>query len=387
MKEEIARIMRLVKEGKVSPEDAAELVEAFVEAEEPVAVGETTQSDPLSKLVANIEKAGKEITKGINWQEISGQIKQGIDKGSEALRKATDDARKSGGFGFLFGQAETRRIELPFEITKSKTFRIDGGSGDIRVFGGSKEAKLILDASHRAMDQEEAKRMSSAFTPMLDESDKVISFRRPDGPNVRVDVELHLPRGVALELDIANGDIDAKGTNGACRATTHSGDITLAGAKGSIEVTTSSGDVTVSHCTAAFLVVDSRSGNVMLEAVEGTASVKSSSGNVQVKGAKCQSLAVELAHGDMDVELCDPVSGTVSLRTVNGSVTVGLLDGSDCRVSLSTINGSVASQVELQDRVEEGLLITGKLGKGTGSLDVSAVRGDVMLQLCDCTAS
>jgi len=44
MKEEITRIMRLVQEGKLSPEDAAELIDAFTasearEEEEPVHVG------------------------------------------------------------------------------------------------------------------------------------------------------------------------------------------------------------------------------------------------------------------------------------------------------------------------------------------------------------
>lgn len=378
--------MRLVKEGKVSPEDAADLVEAFVESEETsTAIGDE-KTDPLTKLVTNIEKAGREITKGINWQEISSQIKIGIDKGSEAIKKASEDARKSGGLGFLFGQSATRHIELPFEIKKSQVFRIDGGSGDVKVFGGAKEAQLVIDASHRAMDQAEAQRISEAYTPVLEESDKVVAFRRPDGPNVRVDVELHLPRGVAIEVDISNGDLDVKGTNAACRVSTHSGDVMVNGAKGSIEVMTASGDVSVGHCKSSFLIVDSRSGDVSLESIEGTANVKSSSGTVTVTDSKCQTLAVELANGDMDVELCEPVNGTVSLRTVNGNVSVSVLDGSDCRVSLSTINGSVATQVELQDCVEEGLLITGKLGEGTGTIDASAVRGNVLLQLTDCSA-
>lgn len=386
MKEEVTRIMKLVKEGKVSPEDAAELLEAFVEAEGERSNGEAPDSDPIAKFVSSIEKAGKEITKGINWKEISGQIKEGIDKGSEALRKATDEARKSGSFGFLFGQTATKRIEVPFEIKKSKVFRLDGGSGDVRVFGGAKEAKLVLDASHRAMDQADAQRMSEAYTPVLDESDKVVAFRRPDGPNVRVDVEIHLPTGVAVELDIAHGEVDVKATNAACRVTTQSGGISVTGAKGSLDLTTSSGDIGVSHCKSTYLVVDTRSGNVAVDDFEGTANVKGSSGDVTITGSKCQSLAVELASGDLKVELCEPVSGTVTLRTVNGDITVGLLDGSDCRVSLSTISGSVASQVELADLVQEGLLVTGKMGEGKGTLDVSAVRGDVLLQLTDCTA-
>ncbi|MFM9874093.1 MAG: SHOCT-like domain-containing protein, partial [Fimbriimonadaceae bacterium] len=38
MKDEVRRIMQLVKDGKLSPEDAAELIEAFQDApDEPVA--------------------------------------------------------------------------------------------------------------------------------------------------------------------------------------------------------------------------------------------------------------------------------------------------------------------------------------------------------------
>ena len=46
MKEETRRIMKLVQEGKLSPEDAAELIEAFSDApDEPTTNGEQAKNE------------------------------------------------------------------------------------------------------------------------------------------------------------------------------------------------------------------------------------------------------------------------------------------------------------------------------------------------------
>jgi len=46
VKEEIRRIMQLVKDGKLSPEDATELIEAFEDSGTPETVGGGKESEP-----------------------------------------------------------------------------------------------------------------------------------------------------------------------------------------------------------------------------------------------------------------------------------------------------------------------------------------------------
>ncbi|MEJ5169478.1 MAG: DUF4097 family beta strand repeat-containing protein, partial [Fimbriimonadales bacterium] len=91
-------------------------------------------------------------------------------------------------------------------------------------------------------------------------------------------------------------------------------------------------------------------------------------------------LAVEAVTGDVVADFETPVSGTVTIRTVNGDAKLSLPSGSDCRVALSTLRGSVVSEVDLNEQTKEGQRLTGRLGDGTGSVDVSAVNGDIVLR-------
>jgi hypothetical protein len=81
--------------------------------------------------------------------------------------------------------------------------------------------------------------------------------------------------------------------------------------------------------------------------------------------------------------MAEPVMGAMNVRTVSGDARVFVPDGSDCHVMLSTLRGSVSSTLELADLNQESLTITGKLGQGSGSIDISAVNGDVHLGLVD----
>lgn len=390
MKEEVTRIMRLVQEGKLSPEDAAELVEAFVDSpDEPVPPSEdpaAKANDPFAKLLSGIEKISRDVGANVNWQDIAAQVRQGVSKGVESLKQAAEEARKSGKFVVMFGSSASHRVEMPVRLSAGQTLRIESGSGNVRVFGGVSEPKMAFDVAYRAMDEAEAAQLAESFTPVVEEGDGHVRYRGPDGPNVRVDVEAHVPTGTVVEVTSASGDVDLKATMAGCRIQSMSGDVSLAGVAGTVDVSVGSGDLVVQHSDVSLLNADSRSGDVTFQEVSGTLNLKSSSGDVRFEKCRCQSLAVELASGDVSIDLVEPVSGTVSVRTVSGDVSVGVADGSDCRVSLSSLGGSVATRIPLEDFVEEGQLLTGRMGSGSGSLDLSAVRGSVLLEYRDSTA-
>src|SRR5689334_9832060 len=126
MKEETKRIMKLVQEGKLSPDDAAELIEAFNDApDEPhengaaesasATTGAATETgpkteDPFSRLIGSIEKIGKDAAKNVNWNDIADQVRQGVGKGVEAIKNAAEEAKKGGGFAVIFGSSQTKRV-------------------------------------------------------------------------------------------------------------------------------------------------------------------------------------------------------------------------------------------------------------------------------------
>ena len=103
MREDIARIMRLVQEGKLSPDDAAELLDAMqAPHEEPVSAGSAGTPPPpppppptadkgFAGFFDAVEKMGKDVTAGINWTEVGEQLRKVVNQGAEALKKAAND--------------------------------------------------------------------------------------------------------------------------------------------------------------------------------------------------------------------------------------------------------------------------------------------------------
>ncbi len=400
MKEEIKRIMKLVQEGKLSAEDAAELIEAFNDApmvEEPVGVSSdsagTTQApkdgeassteDPISKFIGSIEKIGKDVAKNVNWQDIAGQIREGVTKGVDAVKKAAEEARNSGGFAVIFGIAQTKHVELPLSIPEGKSFLIELKSGDITIEGGYDIGSLAIDATFRSHDEGEAQNMANLFTPVIEESEHVVVFRIPESPNMSANVIAKIPTGTPVEIRVASGDVKVTSTKAAIRIDAATSEIKVVDASGSIQISDRSGNVSVSESPASILAVDTKSGNVKIDKCQGVIEVKTSSGDVSILGSQPKNLSVEAASGDIKVMLDSAITTTVHLTAVSGDIALYAPDGNNCRVNLSTLRGTVKSGFELLDPVIEERKVIGKLGEGEGSLDISVVTGDVFFGLAN----
>ncbi|MBS1721443.1 MAG: DUF4097 family beta strand repeat protein [Armatimonadetes bacterium] len=393
MKEEVKRIMKLVQEGKLSPDDAAELIEAFNDApvetpeEEKVGAGvggeqQTATAkgeDPISKFIGSIEKIGKDVAKNVNWDDIAKQVRQGVHKGVDAIKQAADDAKKGGGFSVFFGSAQTKHVELPLDVPTGKVLRLELKSGDVVINGGAETGLFVVDATFRSYDENEAKRLADIYTPMLEESDHQVVFRQPEGANIDTDLTINVPSGVPVEIKVASGDVTVKGTSASVKIDGSSGDVEIHEAKGSVTVAQRSGNVKVENADTSILNVETKSGDISLRDVSGVLEIKTSSGDVKVMESAPKTLSIEAASGDVAIELAEGIKGSVNVTAVSGDVKMTLADGNDCRVSLSTLRGTVSCNLELKDEAREGQKVTGRLGKGNGTLDVSVVTGSVSL--------
>lgn len=406
MKEEIRRIMQLVKDGKLSPDDAVELIEAFEDSDKSERVGggeehgantqeetsdrtqdkEEKSSDPLKGLIGAIEKIGKDVAESVNWSDVAGQIRESVEKGRDAVKKAAEDVKKGKGpFGTFFGSHESKTVELPLDIPKGKVLRIEGEAGDVTVTGGADEGKMIATATFRAHNDEEARAKADQYTPVIEESDHFVLIRQPEGSDFTVDLSIYVPDGVPVEVRLQSGDVQVLDTKSSCRVVGRSGDVQLRGMDGTVDVSVYSGDVKIDGSKTSVMTVETKSGDVKINNTSGVMNVRTASGNVRVKKCAGRTLSIEAASGDVHVEMSEPVVGAMNVRTVSGDARVYIPDGSDCHVMLSTLRGSVSSTLELQDLNQESLTITGKLGAGSGSIDMSAVNGDVHLGLVDLT--
>lgn len=403
MKEEIKRIMKLVQEGKLSPEDAAELIDAFSagpdEAESeveneaandmpPPRTGDSPPppppgavKDPLKGFVDWVEDVTKDVTKNVNWDDVAKQVRDGARKGVEGLRSGIDNIRK-GKAAFIWGAAyETREIMLPLNVPEGKTFRVENPNGDVRITGGHDHGQISATVRIQGSDEEDARENADAFTLMVDESDHEVVLRQHDTPGIMIDLDIRLAGVVPLDVKVMHGDLHVSNTGAACKVLSHSGDVDLSGLTGIVEIQNSSGDVRVADCEVTTLAMEGKSGDIVFQRIRGNINARTANGDVALRECAGKTVAVESISGDVRLDLTEPVRGNVNVRTVNGDTVVAIADGSDCRVSLSTLRGDVHCDIILRDEARMEQHVTGRLGDGSGTIDISAVNGDVSMQL------
>ncbi|MBL8064623.1 MAG: DUF4097 family beta strand repeat protein [Chthonomonadaceae bacterium] len=389
--------MKLVQEGKLSPDDAAELIDAFSDSpntrpnesthedSDGVKKGEKYE-DHFGRFISSIEKIGKDVAKNVNWNDIAVQVRQGVNKGADAIKQAVDDAKKGGGFSLFFGSTQTKRVQLPLQVPEGKTLRIETRDGDIEIIGGQETGSLTIDASFRSYDEVEAKNQADTYTPVLEEGDHYVSFRQPEGTNVTTDVSIKIPAGVPVELKLTSGDVTVVDTVAPVKIEGSSGNVKIKNAKGAVQVSERSGSVCLEEVEATILSVETRSGDISVRDSGGVVELKTSSGNVALKKMRAKALSVEAASGNVDADLCQPVTGSVNVTAVTGNVHMGIVENCDCRVNLNTLRGTVASSVPLLDETIVEGRVTGQLGSGLGQLDVSVVTGNVSFEIRDSSA-
>jgi hypothetical protein len=378
--------MKLVKEGKLSPEDAAELIEAFTEKpsdEADKTVGEAPEESPFGRFIGSVESLTREVSKSVDWNDVAKQIRVSVQKGVEAIKTATEDG-KGKGWGFVGGQQAQKQLTLPLNLEAGKTFKVDCANADVTVEGGHLEGRVEVTATFRAFTQEAAQEAADAFNPMLEEGDSFAGFRCQDSEITHAEIKVYMPAGVHTEVKVASGDTSVSGTKSSVRVNSASGDVVVKEAAGSVDLHSLSGDILLENTEAAMVTAESKSGDVRFRQVAGLCTVRSTSGEIKLAEIDARTLSVESTSGDVMITLKNPVTGTVNLRTVSGDVQLDLPDGSDARVSLSSVSGEVSvDKLNLNDQAGEGHKLTGKLGHGEGTLDLSSVSGDIRIGLRD----
>ncbi len=400
MKEEIKRINKLVAEGKLSPEDAADLIDAFYnsasedgnvpppppkEAYESAGAQEyATESrarDPFKSIVDSIEKLGKEVTEKIDWNEVSEGARSSAKKGLDALKAGLKDVSK-GRFdvGWLFSTA-TRELRLPFTITEGQSLSVENGCGDVQIIADSVESYVIAKAKVRGATIEDAKAKADVYTLVVEGSDHGVVIRQPQVSGLEVDLEIHVAATPAVDVKSDTGDVFVRDTKNSCRIKSTDGIVDVKRVSGVVEIVVAAGDVTVEEAQSPNLYIENKSGDIKVRECDANMNLRSSSGNIAVLSSKGKTIAAEAVSGNVTVDLVEPVNGTVSVRTVSGNAHVQVADGSDARVALTTLRGVTSTDIELTDRAQNDQRVTGRLGDGTGTIDVSAVTGNVELQL------
>lgn len=396
MKDPVKKILDLLEQGKITADEAADLLKALNAAESSSSTGNETPppveehepSETESRERATVEddpfktigEAFRRLTTELDSGEVGQAARKAVSQAVKGLRETASQIKK-GRISFdLFSATERKAFEMDFAVDPAKTLRIVNPKGDVKVIGGSDAAAVSIDAVIRGATPEDARTKAESYTLVIEESDHHVVIRQPEITGLSADLEVRIPAANMVDVQVTSGDIRLDGTGGGAKVQSESGDVEIRGLEGLIEVSSTSGDVFVVETASPMLSIENRSGNVVLRDLVGNVRLSTASGDVNIRGLDSKSVSIDSVSGDVFADFRSPLAGVVNVRTVNGSAVIHVPDGSDCRVALSTLRGDVISDVELEGEARADRRITGQLGEGAGVLDVSAVNGDVALR-------
>lgn len=145
-----------------------------------------------------------------------------------------------------------------------------------------------------------------------------------------------------------------------------------------VEVSNLNGNVDVLQLINNVEVVN-LNGNVDLDEVTGAASVTLTNGNIGIEGHLGSAVATTV-NGNVQVAGVLPLNGTFDLATTNGNAVAEVPQNTSALVTASLSNGQISvNNLTLSDLVQTQSSLSGTLGAGEGTIDLTTVNGDVDL--------
>lgn len=411
MREEVGRILKLVEQGRLKPEEAADLIEALNDARP---AGESAQpgthqsaqsessgapppppSDPDSPpsppadggFFEKIGRIAEETFKGFNWQQIGDSIRTQTQRGMSELRKALDELEREGWSITLKGKHEARlEHQLPFPIQSGQTLRVHIPMGDAHISGGdSEEGRVETRVLLRGSDEDAVKARAQEWTLMIEHDEQGAIIKSPEpspGVHERIDLQIHVPKGVHVEIETTRGDAHIAHTFATAKVNTISGDIHAEHLRGPLSLQTAEGDAHVAHAEEGELSVDTKRGDIHIEHCRhDSITLRTAHGDVHAAPMATEVLTIEAIKGDIHVELQWAIKKQVQLSTVSGDIHLSAPDGNDCRITLDSISGDIACELPVREKQEEARRWTGVSGEGHGELRATTVSGDIFVGL------
>ena len=220
-----------------------------------------------------------------------------------------------------------------------------------------------------------------------------------DGTHAAANIIVRLPRGTALDANLAVGNIIANGTasaldletsagdvsstgnRGSVKAESASGDLVVNNVEGDVDLETASGDIEIAGATSQSVKAETASGEVTVTDVSAAQEIdlESASGNVRVTRARTPVLKAESASGNVRAELDGDVR-EVDISTASGNAEVTLAATFTGEIEMETASGDIDVDFPLNIIRQQRNHLRGTIGSGgTARVSLETASGDVRL--------
>lgn len=375
MNEEREMVLRMLKEGKISVEEADALLHELAQQGAEARGGDAEGARPSSTSTADLRDELRVVLQDL-MESFRRDVVPELRRTKEAFHPTFVQVLR-GLRGLVEGRAETAAEE---RMAAGETLELRNAWGDVHI-SASADDRVRLRAVKRvwASTSEEAQAEAEALAVVVRREGAIvlISVSRPEGRRARVDFEIAVPMGVATRVDVAKGDLTIRRVQGDVRLDVKSGDVTL-DEVGRIEGRVISGDVAVNGCRGAAL--DVMNGDVSLTQVAGDVDVAAKSGDVAIAEARSREVRVRTLSGDVAIDLLELQEGSVLAETLSGDIRLALPSDARATVEAGTRSGDVRSGLPLTEQVTGLRSLRGVLNGGGATVRLQATSGDVRLE-------
>lgn len=396
MSEERAKILKLLKEGRITVEEAGLLLDALGEGSEGEAADRADRERTASS--GQERSRGEESGQGPHdwcgshdwgekwrkewrgpWRDFDfSRFQTGFEGAFRGMEQSIHDAFKNFSninfevqLGRLFGR-ERADIERQLLVPAGgiAALSLKNAWGDVEIVTSDKqEVRIAAKISAWGYDSATASAAASGIEiTQVREGERLVVHHRPASGSVsvryKVDFEIAVPRDMEVELKGMSGNLRLVGTHGKARLLTLSGDIRVKGVVGDVVADSKSGDIEAEHCT-------------------GDLDASTVSGEVAILNHRGRIIAGRTVSGDIQANLTLDASAAVDLRTVRGDVRLKLPAMSAVEIAAETTGGEIDCALPLAFDEHGRSKIHGVLNHGDGRVGLSTKSGSISIRALD----
>ena len=200
------------------------------------------------------------------------------------------------------------------------------------------------------------------------------------GEPVYGELELSVPRGMAIEMTGVSLEVSIEGSRGDVSVSTAEGSIILAGGSGNVALNAVDGDVTLSAASGK-IAINAVDGEVSVSRSDGAIAVTAVDGDVTLEGITSDNVSVNAVDGDIGYNGTIADGGRYVLSTHDGDLNVLIPDGSNARISIDTFSGDLDTDFPVELEGDFGKKrISFTVGTGKALVELSAFDGTISLK-------
>jgi hypothetical protein len=412
MDEEREMVLRMLKEGKITVEEADALLQELSDQRMADEGGSATAPPPPGPSdIPDVREELRTVFQDL-LESIPRDVVREIKQAREAFRPGFLHAIR-GLRGLAEGRVETSAEETMHagdEVVLSNAW------GDVAL-AASPDDRLRMRAVKRVWAQtaEEAQREAEDLAVEVQRRGPSVEITvlRPMLPHrrSRVDFQIAVPAGVHVRLDVAKGDVECEGLRGKidmriargdAKVREHdgpaaldviSGDLQLAAISGDVRLDVRSGDIAIRDLRGALrgriihgdvaitqlgeVSLDIVHGDVALNHAHGDVDVETKSGDIALAGVRAHQVRVRTLSGDVSVSVEELNEGSLTVETMSGDIKLGLPASARATIEAGTRTGSVQSRLTLQEAATDRRSLRGILNGPGATVRLSAVSGDI----------